>query len=39
MTAPWEVEVNTINKCLNNDKEIPERLGRGQTVLLQNLMI
>ena len=34
MTAVWQVEVNEINKYLNGEKEIPERLGRGRTVLI-----
>ena len=34
MTALWEAEVNEINKYLNNEKEIPDWLGRGRTVLI-----
>ena len=33
MTALWQAEVNEINKYLNSEKEIPEWLGRGRTVL------
>ena len=34
MTAVWHSEVNEINKYLNGEKEIPEWLGRGRTVLI-----
>ena len=34
MTAVWQAEVNEINKYLNGEKEIPEWLGRGRTVLI-----
>ena len=34
MTALWEAKVNEINKYLNNEKEIPDWLGRGRTVLI-----
>ena len=34
MTALWEAEVNEINKYLKNEKEIPDWLGRGRTVLI-----
>ena len=34
MTAVWQAEVNEINKYQNGEKEIPEWLGRGRTVLL-----
>ena len=36
MTALWEAEVNEINKYLNNEKEIPDWLGRGRTVPKSN---
>ena len=36
VTALWEAEVNEINKYLNNEKEIPDWLGRGRTVLIPN---
>ena len=34
MTAVWQAAVNEINKYLNGEKEIPEWLGRGRTVLI-----
>ena len=34
MTALWKAEVNEINKYLNNEKEIPDWLGRGTTALI-----
>ena len=34
MTAVCQAEVNEINKYLNGEKEIPEWLGRGRTVLI-----
>ena len=34
MTALWEAEMDEINKYLNNEKEIPDWLGRGRIVLL-----
>ena len=38
MTALWEAEVNETNKFLIKEKEIPEWLGRGRTVLLPKLI-
>ena len=34
MTAVWEAEVSENNKYLNDEKEIPEWLGGGRTVLI-----
>ena len=34
MTVVWQAEVNEINKYLNGEKEIPEWLGKGRTVLM-----
>ena len=34
ITAVWHAEINEINKYLNSEKEIPEWLGRGRTVLI-----
>ena len=34
MLAAWQAEVNEINKYLNGEKEMPEWLVRGRTVLI-----
>ena len=34
MTAVWEAQANEINMYLYGEKEIPEWLGRGRTVLI-----